>query len=114
MESDSLAIDNIGGLQRLKNDFILHLDVKPENIFLGYEETYIERRYDEPWITGGLIEPLYPSVKLGDFGLAQYSFQGDEQDVPNPAANPGYLLWQGTPGFKAPVCFVHDRFYENI
>ena len=43
MESDSLAIDNIGGLQRLKNDFILHLDVKPENIFLGYEETYIER-----------------------------------------------------------------------
>lgn len=114
METDLLTSDNIGGLRRRKNDFILHLDVKPENVFLGYEETHTERHHDEPWITGGLIEPKYPSIKLGDFGLAQYSFLGDEQDVPDPADNPRGLLWQGTPGFKAPVCFVHDCFYEVI
>lgn len=104
MEKDALTGDTIGSLQRHKNDFILHLDIKPENIFLGYEETHAERRPEAPWRTGGLVEPLYPSVKMGDFGLAQYSYEGDDQDVPEPAENPRGLLWQGTPGFKAPVC----------
>lgn len=47
--------------------YLAHLDIKPENIFLGYETP---KRHDSKY-TGGLKDDnvKYPTIKLGDFGL---------------------------------------------
>lgn len=49
--------------------FVAHLDIKPDNIFLGYETT----KSSDPKFTGGLKgkDVKYPSIKLGDFGFAR-------------------------------------------
>lgn len=81
---------------------ILHLDVKPQNILLGYEDAYDKRRIGRLRNLalqgdGAKQLPLYPSIKLADFRLAEFShneqrcLQGkDLQDV-------------GTWGFRPPV-----------
>lgn len=46
--------------------YMTHCDIKPQNIFLGYEE-----HHDEDGPTGGLKDGRYPTIKLGDFGLAE-------------------------------------------
>lgn len=50
------------------NNFVVHFDIKPDNIFLGYEAT----KTRDPARTGGLDGEVlnYPSIKLADFGLA--------------------------------------------
>ncbi|KAF1353866.1 hypothetical protein BDV97DRAFT_396670 [Delphinella strobiligena] len=50
----------------LKNPQIIHHDTKPANVFVG------PRRDD--------YFPAYPSLKLGDFGLAQETWQTDTSD----------------------------------
>lgn len=71
---------------------ILHLDIKPLNIFLGYEELH---RNDEH--TGGLHNSQYPAVKLGDFGCAFLTHD-------NHNGNPRDCNGIGTTGYQAPVC----------
>lgn len=95
-------------------EYVVHADIKPKNIFLGYEE--LERpeetpldseRLEEPieceqphFQSGGLQNPedipIYPSIKLGDFGLAMYTSEQDE-------ANPEKFRGVGTAYFQPPV-----------
>jgi len=81
------------------NDRILHFDIKPDNIFLGYQQPFNATTSEKH---GGLTQfegkkrTIYPIIKLGDFGVAE--LVGGEEDVDNPNT-----LWGvGTPLYKAP------------
>lgn len=75
----------------------IHLDVKPDNIFLGYENAKLQN----PTTTGGLSGETvnYPSVKLGDFGVTEKVIK---------RKNYGLIGTQGvgTTYFKAPVSLL--------
>ncbi|KAL8672009.1 MAG: hypothetical protein Q9168_003514 [Polycauliona sp. 1 TL-2023] len=62
----------------------VHRDIKPQNIFLADPQ-----RYDD----GGI--PIYPTAKLGDFGLAIITGEDDPH-------NPWALKRFGTHGYQAP------------
>lgn len=74
-------------------DYILHADIKPDNVFLGYEEVY-----DQSMATGGLRTGEYPTIKLGDFGCA--TMADDEEPGDGSFAK---FLNRGTPGYHPPV-----------
>lgn len=81
------------------NDRMLHFDIKPDNIFLGYQQPFNATTKEKH---GGLTQfegkkrTIYPIIKLGDFGVAE--LVGGEEDVENPNT-----LWGvGTPFYKAP------------
>lgn len=61
---------------------IVHLDIKPANVFLHTENRQ-----------SGV--PFYPATKLGDWGLARVTHADDPE-------NPSSLRTAGTPGYKAP------------
>ncbi|KAI4251769.1 MAG: hypothetical protein L6R42_008240 [Xanthoria sp. 1 TBL-2021] len=63
----------------------VHRDIKPDNIFLAAPQAYDN---------GGI--PIYPTARLGDFGLA---IPTGEEDVHH---NPYELKELGTYGYKAP------------
>ncbi|KAI4234091.1 MAG: hypothetical protein LQ349_003995 [Xanthoria aureola] len=63
----------------------VHRDIKPNNIFLAAAESYAD---------GGI--PIYPSTRMGDFGLC---IPTGEQDIYH---NPHELRDTGTWGYKAP------------
>ncbi|KAL8894982.1 MAG: hypothetical protein Q9207_008347 [Kuettlingeria erythrocarpa] len=67
-------------------DTYIHCDIKPENsiVFLAAERPYHEDG-----------TPIYPTAKLGDFGLTIITGDNDPQ-------NPSRLRGHGTPGYKAP------------
>lgn len=65
--------------------FIIHCDIKPNNIFI-YERQPLQDRSRKL--------PRLPLVKLGDFGLAQVTW-------PTDGHNPAFLMG-GTDGYKPP------------
>jgi len=80
-------------------DRVLHFDIKPDNIFLGYEQPF---EVDATEKHGGMTQlegetrTIYPIIKLGDFGIAE--LVGGKEDEVNPKA-----LWgSGTRFYKAP------------
>jgi serine/threonine protein kinase len=78
--------------------FIIHLDMKPANLFLGDAVDEHDFHFSN-----------YPTVKVGDFGLAQLS-------SPNDARNPVDFRWCGTIGYRPPVRFLFElprRFCAN-
>lgn len=84
-----------------ESECYVHLDLKPDNIFLGYEDGQSR----EPVFTGGLNGEavMYPTVKLGDFGIAHKVDIGDNQE----------LLMVGNAGtayHKAPVSLMMLSF----
>lgn len=84
-----------------KNKCLYHLDIKPHNIFLGYEGT----RSQDPAVTGGLDGETvgYPSVKLGDFGIAMLGKKRDRNLIKS-------IGVMGTRHYQAPVCKLnHTR-----
>lgn len=72
-----------------KNWGIVHLDLKPANVCLGYPE---ENESGE--IALGI--PEYPSVKLSDFGLSEVTGPGDPD-------NPSLLFDTCTATYRPPV-----------
>lgn len=75
----ALPVDPVGGFQ----PFCLHFDLKLGNIFLDHP-----RSGEEMW-------DIYPTIRVADFGLAQYTPEMD----PN---NPLNQLWRCTPYWKPP------------
>ncbi|KAL8957775.1 MAG: hypothetical protein Q9193_005040, partial [Seirophora villosa] len=70
--------------QKTREDRVrVHRDIKPANVFLGNPRT---------WDEGGI--EIYPTAKLGDFGLAIATGPGD-------ANNPRRYRAAGTPGYMA-------------
>lgn len=90
----------------LNHDHVLHLDVKPRNIVLGYEtahnaqriggiqaQSHQERRGDADT---DLSIPEYPSLKLADFGVSVLSSRTSPVKFKQTKAH-------GTLGFFPPV-----------
>jgi len=73
------------------------MDIKPQNILVGYEELD-----GEGATTGGLHDGRYPTIKLADFGSATYT--GDHRD--QKANYETEFLDVGTHGFQPPVCVL--------
>ena len=65
--------------------FVIHFDLKPENIVLGDPVDEMPSHFSN-----------YPVVKMADFGLAQLVVWDDPQ-------NPKYYRGLGTPGYYPPV-----------
>ncbi|KAL8774082.1 MAG: hypothetical protein Q9209_001190 [Squamulea sp. 1 TL-2023] len=64
-------------------DMIIHLDIKPRNVFLGESSNeQVESAME------------YPEVKLGDFGVGRFTGVADKR-------NPWAYRGQGTEGYKA-------------
>ncbi|KAK5073557.1 hypothetical protein LTR64_007307 [Lithohypha guttulata] len=106
-------------------DYLLHLDIKLDNIFLGYQEPYANSR-----TTGGVQgtehrdqvperreqgpehhqkdNPLplpYPAVKLGDFGCAELTSRSDFE---NPR-----VLSGGTRHWRPPEQHTRSHLYQS-
>lgn len=89
--------------QRLAD--VIHLDFKPDNVFLG----------DYPGIDPELPPnnfPMYPTCKLGDFGLATYRRLAENR---HKLSNNNYI-GRGTLGFQAPeqVQQYHAKHRPNL
>jgi serine/threonine protein kinase len=69
--------------------FVVHFDLKPDNIFLADPTDPAE----EPQFSN------YPIVKMADFGLSQLSHPADE-------LNPIYYRTFGTEGYRSPVRYL--------
>jgi len=65
--------------------FVVHFDLKPENVFLG-----------DPSNEEGPHFSNYPTVKMADFGLAKLTGPEDRE-------NPRRYRGLGTPGYCPPV-----------
>ena len=74
-------------------DYIIHADIKPDNVFLGYKEIY-----DQSKPTGGLRTGEYPTIKLGDFGCARMA--KEEESIEESYSK---FVNRGTPGYCPPV-----------
>lgn len=78
----------------LTDDYIVHFDLKPENIVLGDPDG------DSP-----LQFSNYPVAKMADFGLARFTNHLDLR-------NPGWYRGLGTPGYIPPVS-LHNGILDE-
>lgn len=72
-------------------DRLIHMDIKPDNIFLGYEQPFDDQDHKY----GGHQSNVYPMVKIGDFGVATLTSVKDRE-------NPWRLWGTGTRYYKPP------------
>lgn len=79
-------------LPRLDASYMLHMDLKPVNVFLGYDKDTSYQGNDE---TPGPLSG-YPTIKISDFGLANVTNSSDP-------GNPRDYWGNGTPNFIPPV-----------
>jgi serine/threonine protein kinase len=73
--------------------YILHCDIKPENIFI-FDTTYhkVPKVRNTDFKTYDLNFPALPKIKLGDFGLTEVTFPGDYENPENLVAGTyGYI-----------------------
>ena len=96
-------------LDYAKDCFILHMDLKPENVFLDYSpleneevDAMYERVLDETNLQDDPVD-TYPQVKLADFGVAQYAKPG--------AAN---RSGDGTEGYLPPEQINVEHPKKNV
>lgn len=76
--------------------FVVHFDLKPENIFLADP---IARTEYECY--------NYPTIKMGDFGLAAITGWFDE-------SNPRMYSNHGTPGYIPPVSHSYPSLLDQV
>ncbi len=77
-----------------KTCFLIHLDLKPDNILLDYGAD----------VDHADSSAHYPDVRIADFGVSQYTCFADDQ---NPDS-----IDAGTPGYKPPVS--HSLTYHLV
>jgi serine/threonine protein kinase len=80
---------------------VVHLDIKPDNIFLGDYPQLVPNdlaKYPREPKPGPNNFAMYPTCKLGDFGLATYRRLAENQRN----LNSNTYIGRGTPGFFAP------------
>lgn len=108
----ALLVLEQGTANRHVETSLIHFDIKPENIFLGYEAA----KSSDPDVTGGLDGEIfnYPSIKLADFGLARVFVEDTEPSMEEIGA-------RGTPTYFAPVSrmsstliFIADNLQEIV
>ncbi|EXJ92262.1 serine/threonine protein kinase [Capronia epimyces CBS 606.96] len=83
-ESLAIELDKFSSIWDDQDDealICLHMDMKPQNVLLGYEPEDPE-------------ENDYPEPKLSDFGLSEYTGPSDDR-------NPLFYWWRGTTAYKA-------------
>lgn len=87
---DNLPVGTAG--PKAGDNQLVNLDIKADNVFLGYPE---HRSGPQQSSWRGTQKLDYPVVKLGDFGLCIFT---GPQDVDNPYQHFG----AGTAGYKPP------------
>lgn len=78
------------------SDQVVNLDIKNENVFLGYAEHREPDNQGNFSSYGGTRKYDYPVIKLGDFGLAHFTGPEDPH-------NPRIYLEVGGKGMRPPV-----------
>lgn len=73
-------------------DRLIHFDIKPDNIFLGYEQPFDTNSKNY----GGHQSNVYPMVKIGDFGVAMMTSEKDNHQ------KSGSFWGRGTKYYLAP------------
>lgn len=89
---------------------VVHFDIKPENIFLGYEEPFDKRASNNGGIgsVDAKLRNLYPTIKLGDFGISE--FLGEGRSDPD---NPRQMWHRGTDFYKAPEMIHYGLSWDE-
>ncbi|KAL8897056.1 MAG: hypothetical protein Q9207_007406 [Kuettlingeria erythrocarpa] len=84
----SLSLQKVAASEPKGLQVGVHRDIKPQNVFLGQPG---------PWDEGYM--EMYPTTKLGDFGLVIYTGRTDK-------GNPRNYKGEGTPGYMALVSLI--------
>ncbi|KAK5101223.1 hypothetical protein LTS08_004830 [Lithohypha guttulata] len=88
-----------GDVNPLAHERVVHFDIKPENIFLGYEKPV---NNSEKSLYGGIakfddVVTCFPMIKLGDFGIAEFTAYPDKS-----RKNPKSFWRIGTGFYRSP------------
>ena len=100
MESEDQPWVDFKTKSDLPSYYMLHLDLKPANVLLGYRlQQSAEVKAGDPTLT-------YPTIQVSDFGLAEVTGFGDMR-------NPDKIRPNGTQFYEPPVCLVYEFAYDG-
>lgn len=92
--------------KRFRTDKVVHMDIKPENIFMSYPDHRANHGQEDGSSCGGTTKYDYPVIKLGDFGLCAWTGPDGPE---NPRA-----FGRGTYCFIPPEQILYGAWWDNF